>query len=87
MAQSQTPQNVAESATQSAKIPNRGPLLLGIFGTESAPEALIRLPGGRTETVAVGDRVQGQQVVAIDATRIALARGGAAQWLELPATR
>lgn len=87
MAQNQTPQNVAESATQSAKIPGNGPLLLGVFGSESAPEALIRLPGGKTETVAVGDSVAGQKVMAIDETRIALARGGKARWLELPGTR
>ncbi|MBN9889789.1 amidophosphoribosyltransferase [Salipiger abyssi] len=87
MAQAQTPQAVAQSATTSARIPNRGPLLLGTFGKDSAPEALVRLPGGRTETVSVGDSVAGLRVVAIDTGRIALARGSKAAWLELPGTR
>lgn len=87
MAQAQTPQTVAQTATTSTRLPRSGPLLLGIFGSARAPEALIRLPGGRTETVSVGDRVAGRRVVAIDATRVALAKGNTAAWLELPGTR
>ncbi len=87
MAQEQTPRNVAETATSSANLPISGPILLGVFGNEQAPEALVRLPGGRLDTVSLGDRVSGREVVAIDETRIALARNGKATWLELPGGR
>ncbi|MBR9893561.1 amidophosphoribosyltransferase [Salipiger bermudensis] len=82
MAQQQTPRQVAERATESVDMPRTGPMLLGVFGNETAPEALVRLPNGRLDTVALGDRVNGRQVVAIDTGRIALARGGKAYWLE-----
>ncbi|MBY6005828.1 amidophosphoribosyltransferase [Salipiger bermudensis] len=63
-------------------MPRNGPMLLGVFGDARAPEALVRLRSGRLDTVALGDRVDGREVVAIDDGRIALARGGKATWLE-----
>ncbi|WP_417741532.1 amidophosphoribosyltransferase [Salipiger sp.] len=82
MAQQQTPRQVAERATKSVEIPRSGPMLLGVFGDQNAPEALVRLPNGRLDTVALGDRVSGRQVVAIADGRIALAQRGKAYWLE-----
>lgn len=82
MAQQQTPRQVADRATQSVEMPRSGPMLLGVFGDTRAPEALVRLRSGRLDTVALGDRVDGREVVAIDEGRIALARGGKAYWLE-----
>ena len=82
MAQQQTPRQVAERATKSVEIPRSGPMLLGVFGNRNAPEALVRLPNGRLDTVALGDRVSGRQVVAIADGRIALAQRGKAYWLE-----
>ncbi|APX25134.1 MULTISPECIES: amidophosphoribosyltransferase [Salipiger] len=84
MSQAGTPPAVAATATKRADIPRSGPVLLGIFGRDSAPRALVRLPGGRTASVRVGDRVGNRRVVAIDETRIALARNGKGYWLDLP---
>ncbi|ETX28325.1 hypothetical protein [Roseivivax isoporae] len=84
MTQEQTPANVAREATVGARVNLRETVLLGVTGTEAAPSALLRLPGGKVAKVATGTRVGDRIVVAIDATRIALARGGRAEWIEIP---
>ena len=86
MATLQTPAQVAHSATTAARLPSGGVMLIGVFGPQSAPRALLRLPNGRTETVKVGDRVGSHQVVAIDTARIALARNGRGTWLTVAGT-
>lgn len=87
MAQEATPEIVAKSATQSAKLPSRGVVLLGTFGAGGESGALLRLSDGRTARVAVGDRIGSAQVVAIDAERVALAQNGRAKWIGLPELR
>ncbi|MDO6587591.1 amidophosphoribosyltransferase [Salipiger sp. 1_MG-2023] len=84
MTNPRTPDAVARTATVSADIPSRGIVLLGTFGSESAPRALLRLPGGNTATVQIGSRVGRQQVVAIDDSRIALASNGRGNWVSVP---
>ncbi|PWL35990.1 MAG: amidophosphoribosyltransferase [Marivita sp. XM-24bin2] len=59
--------------------------LLGTFGPQTAPQALLKLRGGKTSIVSRGDRVNGQTVVAIEKGRMALARNGTTHWLEMPA--
>ncbi|ANT61013.1 hypothetical protein AYJ57_11935 [Salipiger sp. CCB-MM3] len=78
-----TPANVASNATTKAPLP-RGLALLGVRSAGRAPRALVRLASGRVVIVGVGSRIGRQKVVAIDADRIALSSGGAAQWLEIP---
>lgn len=84
MTNSNTSDAVARTATRSAAIPARGIVLLGTFGSETAPQALLRLPDGQTATVQVGSRIGTRQVVAIDETRIALATNGRGTWLSVP---
>ncbi|MDU8911251.1 amidophosphoribosyltransferase [Aestuariicoccus sp. MJ-SS9] len=84
MANENTPENVAATATVTADLPNRGPVLLGTFGTSDAPEALVRLPGGRISTVTTGDRIGGDRVIAIEDGRLAIDDRGRARWLDVP---
>ncbi|WP_417721906.1 amidophosphoribosyltransferase [Salipiger sp.] len=87
MAQEQTPANVAQTATQEAKLPRRGVILLGTFGSNGTGGALLRLSDGRTARVTVGDSVGSARVVAIDEERLALSQNGRAQWISVPQVR
>ena len=76
---------VASAATTTAEGISRSDLvLLGTFGTQNAPSALVRLPGGKVKTVSVGDRLSGATVMAIDTAELTLARNGQAQKLRMP---
>lgn len=77
-----TPPEVAKHATEKARI--IGMALLGIFGSTSAPSALLRLPRGRTQSVKVGDDAAGSRVDAIGEDRVVLNRNGRQQLLHLP---
>lgn len=79
-----TPQNVAQTATQPDALPTGGTVLLGIFGSTSAPEALVRTGGGRVKRVKSGSRVASSVVVVIDENGLLLQRGGKTQRLEIP---
>lgn len=85
MAQETTPPQVARQATQSTNDLAGALILLGTFGPQSDPQALVKLRNGKTATVSRGDTVNRQTVVAIEEGRIALARNGTAQWLKMPA--
>ncbi|CUH76993.1 amidophosphoribosyltransferase [Tropicibacter naphthalenivorans] len=80
------PQSKPEQlATEQVPLPPRnGLLLLGTFGTDSAPRALIRLPGGKIDEVSKGDKVGGHQVLAIEAAAVVLNVGGTATRLAMP---
>lgn len=86
MTTSATPPKVAELATSSADIPERGLLLLGLFGTSEEPRAMIRLTSGRIRTVMPGDLVSGRLVAGINDTSVFLAKNGTTLRLSLPAT-
>jgi hypothetical protein len=58
--------------------------LVGVFGAEGARRALVRLPSGRFEKVALGDRLDGGRVQAIQDGRVIYVRGGRAYSLEMP---
>lgn len=77
-----TPPFVEEHATQQANLQRTA--LLGIFGPETAPRALVRLPHGNTQTVSVGDVMAGGTVQAITKDRLVLSRRGSAQILRMP---
>ena len=51
------PAIVREEATTRYKFDHAAPMLIGIFGKQDAPQALIRLPSGAIETVSRGDRL------------------------------
>lgn len=78
-----TPPKVGASATTQAPLP-RGIALLGVRGSNRDPRALVRLPDGRVMTVGVGTQIGRQKIVAIDEDRIALSKGGSAEWIKLP---
>lgn len=77
-----TPQKVVDLATERATLERMA--LIGTFGAETSPGALLRLPGGGFEKVTVGDDVAGGTVLAIDAGRLILSRMGAELILSLP---
>ena len=77
-----TPEKVAEFATEQAKIPRIA--LIGIFGTEAAPRALIRRPNGKIDRVAVGDKAAGGIVAAIGDDRVVIAQRSTTKVLQLP---
>ena len=79
-----TPQKVKELATQEVSLPRTA--LIGIFGSEAAPGALIRNSDGTFARVTVGDRAAGGVVAAIDTARVIIAIRDTTKVLELPAT-
>ncbi|MGJ8604945.1 MAG: amidophosphoribosyltransferase [Marivita sp.] len=87
MTQDAPPPQVAQSATQTTDDLHGRLILLGTFGPQSDPHALLKLRGGTTKTVARGDAINGQTVLAIEAGRVALVRNGTARWLTMPAPR
>lgn len=79
-----TPPEVARHATQQARLDRLA--LIGIFGSETAPGALIRLADGTFQRVVPGDAVAGQTVAAIGEDSVMLARGTRTRALRLPET-
>ncbi|MGJ8545147.1 MAG: pilus assembly protein PilZ [Sulfitobacter sp.] len=79
-----TPKKVASLATENARLERMA--LIGTFGSNAAPGALLLLPGGKVARVATGDRVAGGTVLAIDETRVVLDRMDGQLVLKLPKT-
>ena len=71
-------------ATQKNAVRLSQPVLLGVFGSNAAPRAMIRYPNGRIDTVKLGDKTRLGQVVAIDDDALHIARNGRAKVLRLP---
>jgi type IV pilus biogenesis protein PilP len=76
--------SVARQATITNAINLRKLNLLGVSGTPSNRSALVRLPGGGTRTVQVGDRLDGGRVVAIGEAQLQYQKGGRNQTLKIP---
>ncbi len=75
MANSQT--STAEAlATQENALPDRKLALIGLFGPQDNLQGLLRLPSGRIQTVAPGERLSIGRIVAIDAEGLLVERGG-----------
>lgn len=85
MAQNSTPPQVAREATQTSRDLGGTVTLIGTFGSSADLHALLKLSNGKTTSVARGDQVNGQTVVAIETGRVALLKNGATEWLEMPA--
>lgn len=67
---------VDENATRRVEVDTKGPILLGLVGTEEALSALIRLPDGTVQRVDAGDRLGDRDVVVgIDSDGVVLTRG------------
>lgn len=77
-----TPKKVAKLATEKASLSRTA--LIGIFGSDANPSALIRSDGGDIAKVKVGDTFQGSVVSAISNDSLVLARRGKAKVLTLP---
>ncbi|MCX7559464.1 pilus assembly protein PilZ [Sulfitobacter sp. F26204] len=82
--QEPTSQHVADLATQRVKLPALA--LIGVFGNETNPAALIRGHNGEIQRINVGDTVAGSLVAAIDIDRVILAKGAQTKILGLPDT-
>ncbi|MGM0586552.1 MAG: amidophosphoribosyltransferase [Pseudomonadota bacterium] len=59
-------------------------ILLGVFGSDAAPRALVRLPSGEVRRVAAGQTVGGWRVEAVGPDFVSLRSSGAARRLRLP---
>lgn len=80
--QQPTPAKVAELATTEARLGRTA--LIGIFGSASAPGALVRTPNGRIARVGIGDKVAGGTVAAIGEDELVLRMGSRTKALKLP---
>ncbi len=77
-----TPPEVAKHATQTVTLK---PLaLIGTFGPEAAPAALLRHPDGSIQSIKTGDTVEKETVAAISVDTVVLARGPRTRKLSLP---
>ncbi len=79
-----TPELVAEQATQKAVL-KRGTLtLIGIAGGGDTLRALILLPSGKVVTTQLGETSRIGTVLGIDETRVILKRGNKHLTLDMP---
>jgi len=76
--------DVARAATQSNEIRLRQVNLIGVSGTNSDRQAIVRLPSGRFVRVEVGDRLDGGRVAAIGASTLQYVRNGRTVTLDIP---
>ena len=75
---------VTRAATQEDAINLRQVALIGISGTPSDREALVRLPSGRFVRVGIGDRLDRGRVAAIGEASLQYVRNGRSITLEMP---
>ncbi len=80
-----TPAEVAETATLRDAIDLRSITLIGLMGGQNGYAALLRSPRGRILKVTAGERAFGYTVTAIGETELLLAnRSGATYRLAVP---
>ncbi len=80
--QEPTPETVADLATETVSLSKLA--LIGIFGSEAAPAALIRDARGTIHRVTPGDAVENQTVAAIGTDRVILSKGSRTRTLTFP---
>lgn len=80
--QQATPEQIADLATTEARLPRLA--LIGVFGSETAPAALVRDASGIISRVTPGDRISRHTVTAIGADHLVLSRNGQTKVLRLP---
>ena len=76
--------SVAKEATIKNAISLKKVSLIGVYGSPSNRRALVRLPSGRFVKVAVGDKVDGGRVAAIDKSSLSYIKSGRSLTLKLP---
>lgn len=76
--------NVGALATSRGTLPRGRTVLIGTFGSEDSPGALLRGPSGRVQRVELGDDALGGKVTAIGNGAIAIASGSRTKVLHLP---
>lgn len=80
----ETPELVAQHATQ-INVLNRSTVnLLGIFGPSEDMRALVRQANGKVQQVEAGQRLAGGRVVAIDADGVMMLKNGKARRIAMP---
>ncbi|MBV7410177.1 type IV pilus biogenesis protein PilP [Maritimibacter sp. DP1N21-5] len=67
--------SVASTATMKNALNLRQVNVIGIYGSNSARRALVRMSNGRYVKVAVGDRLDGGRVTSISASRVIYQKG------------
>lgn len=77
-------QKAARLATREAALPLRALSLLGTFGSEDAPRALLRTRRGDILRVRAGDTVGGDRIAAIATGQVVLERHGKTRVLRMP---
>ena len=77
-----TPKKVSDLATEKADLSSTA--LIGIFGSDATPGALIREGGGKISRVEVGDQVAGGVVAAIGKGTLVLSSRRGNKVLRLP---
>ncbi|WP_166416031.1 hypothetical protein [Cochlodiniinecator piscidefendens] len=78
--------SVAQQATVENAINLRRISLIGIYGSTSNPQAMVRLRNGRYVRLSVGDRLDGGQVAAIGQDELRYVKRGRNVTLEMPNT-
>lgn len=58
--------------------------LIGVYGTPSKRNALLRLPSGRYVKVKIGDRIDGGKVAAIGSNTLSYVKSGRSRVLKIP---
>ena len=76
--------DAATRATETVRMSEDTPVLLGTFGNNADRQALLRLSQGATMRVRVGDTVEGGEIVAIGEGSIVVADAGRALRLKIP---
>ena len=75
---------VAAAATEKNTLPLDDLALIGVFGPSNDRRALLRHASGRIEQVRPGARVNGRQVIAIDADALVVRVAGGTRRLKMP---
>lgn len=78
------PSDVALAATQDGALALRQMNLVGVFGSQNARRALVRLSNGQFLRVEVGSELDGGQVTAIGDRALNYVKGGQTLALQLP---
>ncbi len=81
----ETPEQVAEDATQPQALPLDETALIGLFHGPDGGSALLRLADGRILRVSAGAEVEGGQVTAISRDTVRLRQGDRELILRMPA--
>ena len=84
MGTTDTPQIVKDEATQNAALTRSRAMLIGTMGPEGQMRALVRMAGGRVQSMEVGDRLEGGKIRAIEVGRLLLAKETQVKEMTLP---